>query len=135
MTNKILCLDFDGVIHSYTSGWQGADVIPDPPVPGAIPALWSYINHFHVHIFSSRSNQDGGIQAMKDWLYKWNNIEQGKQLINGQDILEFVSFPTEKPPAFVSIDDRCITFNGTFPTSHELLAFQPWYATTRTTKP
>lgn len=25
--------DFDGVIHSYVSHWQGVDVIPDPPVP------------------------------------------------------------------------------------------------------
>ena len=36
---KTILLDFDGVIHSYTSGWKGAGVIPDPPVPGAIDFL------------------------------------------------------------------------------------------------
>ena len=44
----ILALDFDGVLHSYTSGWQGADVISDPPVPGAIEFLMEAVEHFEV---------------------------------------------------------------------------------------
>lgn len=32
-------IDFDGVLHSYTSGRKGADVIPDPPTPGAKEAM------------------------------------------------------------------------------------------------
>ena len=64
MGKPILCLDFDGVIHSYTSGWKGADVIPDPPVDGALDFLERASAHFDVQIFSSRSNQPGGIEAM-----------------------------------------------------------------------
>ncbi len=36
MTKPILCVDFDGVVHSYTSGWKGETVIPYPPVNGAL---------------------------------------------------------------------------------------------------
>lgn len=80
MTNNrkpILYLNFDGVIDSYTSGWKGADVIPDQPVPGAIAFIIDAVGVFEVHIFSSRSGIDGGenvksgICAMQDWLHKW----------------------------------------------------------------
>lgn len=36
---QTVVFDFDGVIHSYTSGWKGATVIPDPPVPGIKEAI------------------------------------------------------------------------------------------------
>ena len=129
--NKILCLDFDGVIHSYTSGWKGASVIPDPPVEGAIEALWSYLEHFEVHIFSSRSNQPGGIEAMRAAIHKWDcQYERDigiSSLFADDKLVDILKFPTEKPPAFVSIDDRCITFTGDFPDMQSLLNFKPWY--------
>lgn len=67
-TKPILCIDFDGVLHSYTSGWQGASQIPDPPVPGAVEFLLEARQKFTVAIFSSRSHQWGGKRAMKRWL-------------------------------------------------------------------
>ena len=67
MSKPILCLDFDGVCHSYTSGWQGADNIPDPPVEGLFEFLIEAHQHFSIHIYSSRSHQEGGIIAMNKW--------------------------------------------------------------------
>ena len=124
MGKPILCLDFDGVIHSYTSGWKGADVIPDPPVDGAIAFMLGALEHFDVTIFSSRSNQSGGLKAMRDWLYEhagstWYDSPAGLGLKN-------VRFVTEKPAAFVGIDDRVLTFDGTWPTLDFLKSFKPW---------
>lgn len=120
----ILCLDFDGVIHSYESGWKGADKIPDDPVPGAITFLMKAAEHFEVHIFSSRSNQDGGIPAMMEWLRKHaTNLYGVNQATN---LIAVIGFPTAKPPAMLTIDDRAITFDGTFPEPTSLLSFKPW---------
>ena len=120
----ILCLDFDGVIHSYTSGWKGADIIPDPPVEGAIAFMLGALNHFDTVIFSSRSNQAGGTAAMREWLrehagHTWYESPAGPGL-------EDVRFVKEKPPALVTIDDRAITFTGEWPTIDTLKNFKPW---------
>jgi hypothetical protein len=115
---KTLCVDFDGVIHSYTSGWQGATVIGDPPVRGALQWLDMLINHddeYKVCIYSSRSKEVGGIEAMQEWFFE-----------NGFDPNE-LEFPTEKPSAWLTIDDRAICFRGTFPLPQEIDNFKPWY--------
>lgn len=124
MNKPILCLDFDGVIHSYSSGWKGADVVPDPPVEGAIAFMLGALNHFDVVIFSSRSNQSGGLDAMRAWLRDESGAAWHES-VDGPGI-ENVRFVTEKPPALVTIDDRALTFDGTWPDIAGLLAFKPW---------
>lgn len=124
MSKPILCLDFDGVIHSYSSGWKGADVVSDPPVDGAIAFILGALNHFDVVIYSSRSSQNGGIFAMKNWLREhagatWHESPAGPGL-------EDVRFEHEKPPAFLTIDDRALTFDGTWPAMETLKNFKPW---------
>lgn len=125
MSKPILCLDFDGVCHSYTSGWKGAAVIPDDAVPGLFEFLEQAAPIFDIQVFSSRSNQAGGIEAMQFWFYeqrkKWRaSGGQGSEIVS-------ISFPTEKPAAFITLDDRAVTFSGTFPDVNWLRSFQPWY--------
>lgn len=122
----ILCLDFDGVIHSYTSGWQGANCVPDMPVVGAIDFIIAAEKQFELHIFSSRSNQEGGMHAMQEWLIN-HLINHG---LSEDAALKMtyavIRWPTEKPPALVTIDDRAITFTGEWPNIEVLLNFKPW---------
>lgn len=131
LKGRILCLDFDGVIHSYESGWQGAEVVGDGPVAGAIAALHEYAKVFTVAIYSSRSAQPGGIAAMKAAIDRWDaDRSHNWRLTRGGDppapIVPRLAFPDHKPPAFLSIDDRGICFEGIFPRAEDLLRFQPW---------
>jgi hypothetical protein len=126
MTKPILCLDFDGVIHSYSSGWKGADVIPDPPVDGAMKFIWEATEHFRVAIFSSRTNQSGGLTAMQSWLNKNFRDYWGPHRTEADDKLAEIEWPIEKPAALVTLDDRAITFDGTWPDIESLKRFKPW---------
>lgn len=147
----ILTLDFDGVIHSYTSGWRGATVIPDPPVPGALEFIVAAINPFQVAILSSRSHQWGGRRAMKRYLRKHLTALAGNDFSEAPEwwrnkisesafadpwcdevdwaithVVRAISWPLFKPSSMVTIDDRAITFTGQWPTVTSLMGFRPW---------
>lgn len=124
----ILCLDFDGVLHSFDSGWQGADVISDKPVPGAMTFLVKAVKHFSVHIYSSRSNLPGGIEAMRKWLVTalWAEYQHVMTQYDAELVISQLVFDTVKPPAHVTLDDRAILFTGHWPSMQALLYFKPW---------
>jgi hypothetical protein len=121
----IICLDFDGVVHSYKSGWQGARSIPDPPVDGAIEFMAEALRlGYDVVIHSSRARYWGGIiSAMRQWLKQVS----GMMWYDTFDVgIESVRFTRWKPAAVVTLDDRGVRFTGTFPKPQELAAMKPW---------
>lgn len=129
MGRPILCLDFDGVIHSYSSGWQGVGRCDDPPVSGTLEFLHEATRHFRVMIYSSRSRSICGRRAMKRYVREHFSLPLTFSPDHEHDWLhEAISFPWFKPPALITIDDRALTFTGDwsdFPTA-TLRSFQPW---------
>lgn len=117
--SKLIALDFDGVIHSYTSKWTGDSVISDPPVDGALEFIEScMMNGLRICIFSTRNASPVAIVAMKSWLG-----QNGLRL----DLIDDIEFPTMKPThASLFIDDRGFHFQGTFPSIDYCKEFKPW---------
>lgn len=120
-----IIVDFDGVIHSYTSPWEGPGVANDQPVPGAIDFLFRAVRDFKVAIVSSRSSYMSGRACMSEYIEKWARIE-GHDLNDVQHLFDGLDFPTDKPPAILTIDDRAFCFTGTFPSTAEIKDFKPW---------
>ena len=85
-------------------------------VPGCYEFIEEAVKHFEVNIFSSRSNQFGGIVAMQNFFYF--NIEES--------IVDQLVFPTVKPPAMIGLDDRVLLFTGKWPDMQTLINFKPW---------
>jgi hypothetical protein len=127
-----LVIDFDGVIHSYSKGWQGGDIYGEI-VPGFFEWAERAKKDFTLIIYSSRSGAHKTRQPMEDWLsvqlqgFLWD--QQALGITSGLTFKDF-QFATTKPPAFVTIDDRAITFNGNWGDAkfspENLLTFKPW---------
>lgn len=98
---QTVVFDFDGVIHSYTSGWQGAETISDPPVDGMREAMREISEAgYEIVVVSTRCADEAGRLLVENWLIK-NGF--------GSCVNRVCK---EKPPAIVYIDDRAICFDG-----------------------
>jgi hypothetical protein len=95
-SQPIVCVDFNGVLDTYT-GWRGADHF-DPPFPGAREFLHALRRRgYRVIVFTTRH---------KDGVWKW---------MRQYDLDAFVDEVTDrKPAAHVFVDDRAVCFRGDF---------------------
>lgn len=114
MGKQKICIDFDGVIHLFIQPWISEDIIPDLPVSG-IKEVIDQLRKlgYEVVVMSSRALTEKGKTAIRDYLNKYN--------ITVDDIV------SEKIPAMVYVDDRCIQFTGnTTGLVDQIINFKPW---------
>lgn len=112
-----IVVDFDGVLHSYTSGWQGPTVIPDPPVEGAQAFVACMLGAgWDVVVCSTRAEQSDGEHAIRKWLAAHEfPVYLATRIYHG------------KPPALVYLDDRALRFDGAWPSLADVeAAGVPW---------
>lgn len=111
-----IAVDFDGVLHSYSSAWVDHHVIPDPPVDGAIDWLNEMSKRFKIAIHTTRAKTPEGVAAVREWLREHGFHSN----------VEGVEITAVKPPALVYIDDRAWRFVGRFPSAQEIHDARPW---------
>ena len=137
---QTIAVDFDGVIHSYTTPWTKAHEIHDPPVDGAIEWMWDTLNGLRqpspsggladpsggwdVVIVSTRARTWRGRLAMRSWLRShagnlWHEVM-------GARGIESVRVTATKVQALVYIDDRAVRFEGRFVPAAEWASQRPW---------
>lgn len=122
-----LCIDFDGVIHSYENGWQNG-VIYGTTTPG----FWEWAEQaaklFKLVVYSSRSKDPDMNTAMMLWLYEQRKAWRASGGTHTVDDALSFEFSSEKPAAFLTIDDRAVRFDGDWSKlpPDELRKFKPW---------
>lgn len=126
MGKLTIALDFDGVIHLYRQGWHDGTIYDDIHPEFFAWALEAQ-EQFNLVIFSARGETAVGLADMQEYIeaqYEaW--LEQNPEY-QGKDLV--FSFAEKKPKAWVYVDDRAITFQGSFKalTVESIKAFRPW---------
>lgn len=129
---KTIAIDFDGVIHKYSKGWQDGSIY-DKPVSGVFDAIETLFDvGYSVFIFSTRSPKQ-----IKKWMEEncyaseyelmgmGNDPRPSKNYTTYSFTIEIIPFwkkfwnkhyvvgvTKRKLPAHCYIDDRALRFEG-----------------------
>lgn len=105
---KTIAVDFDGVIHGYSKGWQDGTIY-DPPLPGALEALHELMQRYAVVVFTSREPE-----AVKPWLeqFGFDVALDGNPDVQFWNYIGQILVTNRKLPAVAYIDDRGIRFEN-----------------------
>jgi hypothetical protein len=115
---KNVSIDFDGVIHAYTTPWTTALEISDGPVEGAFDFIRATLKAgYGIHILTARANDPGVEQVIVQWFLK-----HGLEFF----YVDRLNISPLKKGAIVYIDDRGWRFEGKWPTLEEIEALQQW---------
>lgn len=101
-----VAVDFDGVIHAYSRGWQDGSIY-DEPLPDAFTALHYLMERYAVFVHTTREPR-----SVADWITERSAIptctELPAEFWNDQSQLLVTS---RKFPALAYIDDRAVRFH------------------------
>lgn len=123
-----IAIDFDGVLHLYSSGWTGHDNVADGPVSDmSIPWLVALAKEFgpnkvciHTCRLSVPQQAPEAAEAIRAWLVTHGMDRELADEIHYWD-------KPGKPNARLYIDDRAFHFDGTYPTPDEIRAHKAYY--------
>lgn len=134
----VIAVDFDGVIHRFTTPWTASTIVADPPVDGAFAWLrmllgsgvrvWLHTSRMtrFAHPWSAVTPElEEPIEARVRALHEWFRAHGGGDIMEHPNI-NLWQWPG-KPQADWYVDDHAVRFDGVFPTHDELFALRtPW---------
>jgi hypothetical protein len=123
----IICVDFDGCIHSNDLGYIDGTLYGDI-VPGFFDWFFKIQQTFRPVIFSTRCGDPQQLEAMTEWFrHQYDIWVEISGVIEDRPAIEVTAI---KIPAMHYIDDRAIRFQGNWqdPTlsPESLKTLYPW---------
>lgn len=116
---KTVCIDFDGVIHDYSKGWQGVDVF-DKPIEGAAKGtMFLKSKGWTIIIFTTRNDTPALREFLDNNHIHYDYINYNPNQPKGSEKGKLI--------ADVYLDDRGVRFNGDWATAvNQIINFVPW---------
>lgn len=117
---RTIAVDFDGVIHRYSRGWQDGSIY-DGPNPGAIAGLRALMGHYAVFVHTSRDPY-----PVAQWLDRYDipafvEMETDGERHKFWNDRDKILVTNRKLPAWRYVDDRALLFTSWGQTLRDLL--------------